>query len=72
MTRACLAPRDIGPEFERALARVVLRDTRALARRFDEISRAAPDCRTAAERIKTECDRLLTLSDVEVGHVATP
>ncbi len=61
--------RDIGPEFARRVDHEIQHHARRIAKRFDEIACAAPDCRTAGERAQAEADRLLSLNDVEAGHV---
>ena len=62
--------RDVGPEFARRVDHEIQHHARRIAKRFAEIARSAPDCRTAGERVQAEADRLLNLSDVEAGHVA--
>lgn len=65
MSTATKPVRDLGPEFLRRLDHEVL----AFARRMFAIGRGCTRFERA-DQIQAECDRLLGLSDEEVGHVA--
>ena len=55
--------RDVGPEFARRVDHQIQNDARRIAKRFAEVARAAPDCRTAGERAQAEAGRLLAMED---------
>lgn len=60
--------RDCGPEFVRRIEHEISDHARLIAKRFNDIARSSSSCREAGERAQAEADRLLALSDEEVGH----